>query len=257
MCFSPFARHYLKIDCVSLTCSIVCEVMALVSDLTAFPFSAEAVRQRARQRLSGHVPAMLPSRGDYDLNPELIESAREEAPKLRPAAVLIPVLDRGDEARLLFTQRTAHLSAHAGQISFPGGKIDPGDEDARNAALREAREEVGLQSHHVEVIGQLDSYQTGTGFHIHPILGIVSGEAEFQRNENEVSEYFEVPLRHLMTIDNFEKHDRVWRGRPRKFYAISYETRFIWGATAGILRNLFERLYSEERLTSDGAGCPT
>lgn len=208
-------------------------------------FSADDVRSRADTRLVEREPGILPRRGDYDLNPELLPDARKAVSTLTPAAVLIPVVERAGEARLVFTQRTTDLPAHAGQVSFPGGKVDESDLNPVDAALREAEEEIGLAREFVDVIGELDSYQTGTGFHIHTVIGVVSGEARFTRNEREVSEVFDVPLRYLMAPSNFQQHKKFWRGKDRAFYAISYEERYIWGATAGIVRNFYERLYSE------------
>lgn len=195
-------------------------------------------------RLADYEPGILPRRGDYDLNPELMSEALRAAANLTPAAVLIPVIDRGDEASVLFTQRTEALPSHAGQVSFPGGKIDEGDDGPYGAALREAHEEIGLESGFVEILGELDSYQTGTGFHIHPVVAIVAGDAPLVPNEQEVADVFEVPLRYVMEPANHQEHKVFWQGKDRHFYAISYGDRYIWGATAGILRNLYERLYS-------------
>lgn len=208
-------------------------------------FSADDVRNRADGLLAGRSPGVLPRRGDYDLNPELLPEAKKAIPSLTPAAVLIPVIDRGDEARVLFTQRSSALPAHAGQVSFPGGKVDRQDGSAVEAALREAEEEIGLAREFVDVVGELDSYQTGTGFHIHTVIGIVAGDAPITCNEREVTDVFDVPLSFLMTPNNIHKHKKMWRGKDRSFYAISYEDRYIWGATAGIVRNLYERLYAE------------
>lgn len=161
-------------------------------------------------------------------------------PRETPAAVLIAAVPR-DEIMLLFTQRTDHLPAHAGQIAFPGGKTEKSDLSPLATALREAQEEIGMDPALVEPLGLLDSYRTGTGFRITPVVALVDPGFRLTLNRDEVADAFEVPLRFLMDAGNHHLHVRTIAGRERRFYAMPYEERFIWGATAGILRNMHER----------------
>lgn len=220
-------------------------IMTLRPSNTVDPFNATGLRALAQRTLHRHpldLPADTPiaaGPSDFELDPEAVA---EFAPKLaqRPAAVLVPVIAR-TELTLLFTLRTDHLQTHAGQISFPGGKIDSG-EDALNAALREAEEEIGLARAHVEPIGYLDSYRTGTGYRITPVVALVRPEFSISHNAGEVAETFEVPLAFLLDERNFRTDTRIIGGRERSFYAIPYGRRYIWGATAGILKNMHKRL---------------
>ncbi len=202
---------------------------------------------RARARLNLEVPPALTNptaqgvrRGDLDLDPVLWERAGVSA--TRPASVLVPVVDRS-EPMVLLTQRTAELASHAGQVAFPGGKIDPGDDSPMAAALREASEEVGLDPVLVEPIGYLDLYLTFSGFRILPTLARVKPDFALALNPREVTETFEVPLGFLMDPKNHERKTRNWKGIEREYYAMPYNNRYIWGITAGILRNLYERVY--------------
>jgi 8-oxo-dGTP pyrophosphatase MutT (NUDIX family) len=168
----------------------------------------------------------------------------ERAPdrQLVPAAVLVPLVSRPDGLTVLLTQRTAHLSNHAGQVSFPGGRIEEHDCDPVAAALRETEEEIGLPASSVELLGWLDDYVTGTGFRIHPVVGLVEPPLTLSPDPFEVAEVFEVPLDFVLDPANHQRHVRMFEGRKRPYYAIPYEGRFIWGATAGMLINLFEVL---------------
>lgn len=182
---------------------------------------------------------MRAERGDHDLNPD----TRPEG-LLKPAAVLVPVVTRVDLSVVL-TRRTDHLAHHPGQISFPGGHVDSDDATVEDAALREAEEEVGLPTDQVTVLGTLNPYITRTGFDITPVVGLVDPAFEPRPDPHEVAEVFEVPLAFLMDPANRERHTRAFEGRERHFFAFSYGEYFIWGATAGMLVNLYEHLSGE------------
>jgi 8-oxo-dGTP pyrophosphatase MutT (NUDIX family) len=191
---------------------------------TADPEEAAAIRRALR--------------GDHDLNPGTTPPSRE----LRPAAVLVPLVDRPEGLTVLLTQRTAHLSAHAGQIAFPGGRIEAGDRDADAAALRETEEEIGLPPDYVTVIGRLDTYVTGTGFEITPIVGLVRVPFPLRIDPFEVAEAFEVPLDFVLDPANHRRTERIVERGKRVFFVLPFEDRNIWGATAGMLVNLAEVL---------------
>lgn len=146
------------------------------------------------------------------------------------------------EPTVILTRRTAHLRTHAGQIAFPGGRIDAEDGGPVPAALREAEEEIGLQRSMVKIVGQSDPYETGTGFRIAPVVGLVPPDLSLRLSRHEVAEVFEAPLAHLMDSRQHQLREAEWRGRRRQFYVIEWEGREIWGATAGILVNLAARL---------------
>ncbi len=187
---------------------------------------------------AGTAPTILPRRGDDDLNPDM----QPAAARLIPAAVLVGLVERPQGLQILLTKRTPHLTDHAGQISFPGGRVDPQDADAAAAALREAEEEVGLPRGQVEMIGQLDTYVTRTGFEVTPCVGFVAPPAAYRPDPFEVAEVFEVPLGFFLDPASRKLESRVFQGRERFFYAFPWGEYYIWGATAGMLNNLVEVL---------------
>ena len=199
----------------------------------------------ARRRLTLEVPPALndltaeAKRGDLDLDPMTWERAGVKA--TRPAAVLIPVIDR-PEPTVLLTLRT-ELPSHPGQIAFPGGKIEPHDLTPADAAIREADEEIGLARTLIEPIGYLDLYLTFSGFRILPTVARVERDYSLILNADEVADAFEVPLAFLMEPANHQRKTRDWKGIKRAYYAMPFGERYIWGVTAGILRNLYERIY--------------
>ncbi len=163
---------------------------------------------------------------------------------LVPAAVLVPLVAHPGGMTVLLTQRTAHLSHHAGQVSFPGGRIEEADDDPLAAALRETEEEIGLAPERVDILGWLDDYVTGTGFRITPAVGLIRPPFALTPDPFEVAEVFEVPLDFILDSANHKRHTRLVEGRERRYHAIPYGERYIWGATAGMLINLFEILRS-------------
>jgi len=201
---------------------------------------------RAQERLTFDVPAgfadpnVIPRHDQQDADPAVVAAIAGVRPSL--AAVLVPIIER-DEPSVLLTQRTAHLADHAGQISFPGGKIDASDESPVAVALREAEEEIALPRRFVEPIGYLDVHMTPFGHRILPVLARVRPGFTVRFNKGEVDDAFEVPLAFLMTPQNHKRESRNWNGLTIRLYAMPFGGRNIWGATAGILRNLYERVY--------------
>ena len=206
---------------------------------------AETVLARFRNRgapgrrssaRAGHTDS--PLRGDHDLNPELYDPGQS----LRRAAVLVPLVEQGGELTLLLTKRSPSLADHAGQISFPGGRIESSDKSVAAAALREAQEEVGLDPESVRLIGELDTYLVRTGYQVFPQVGLVQGPLQLVPDESEVEEAFEVPLGFFLRPGAKQRHSRMFRGKERHFFAYPYGDYYIWGATAGMIGNLVEIL---------------
>jgi len=201
---------------------------------------------RAQERLTFDVPVgfadpnVIPRHDQQDAEPAVVAALAAVRP-VRLAAVLVPIIER-DEPSVLFTQRTAHLTDHAGQISFPGGKIDVSDESPAAAALREAEEEIALPRRFVQPIGYLDVHMTPFGHRIVPVLARVRPAFALRFNKGEVDDAFEVPLAFLMTPENHKRESRTWNGLTISLYAMPFGERNIWGATAAIIRNLYERV---------------
>lgn len=183
----------------------------------------------------------LPEGGDWDF---LDDSARAN---LRDAGVLIGVVDRGEnDLNVILTQRPKTMAKHPGQVAFPGGKVDPIDEGPVQAALREAHEEVGLHPNMVNVLGQADIYVTGTGFRITPVIGLLPSEFQPVPDPYEVDHVFETPMSFLMNPDNHERKQTFWNGMERRYFEMPHNGNRIWGVTAGVIRNLYKRLYDED-----------
>ncbi|MFP7569368.1 CoA pyrophosphatase [Marivita sp. S2033] len=176
---------------------------------------------------------------DFDLNPDVVLPAGR---KLRPAGVLVPVMAGVHGAKVLLTVRSSRLKHHPGQIAFPGGKQDEGDADVIAAALREAREEVGLEPHNVQVLGTLPAHETVTGFLVTPVIGWIENPFDIVPEPGEVAEVFQVPLAHVTASSCFNVQSRRWRGTRRHYYTVPFGPYYIWGATARILRGLAQQL---------------
>lgn len=193
-----------------------------------------------RPRLLAEPPflPLAPKRSDFDLNPGMRPVGERV---LKPAAVLLPIVRRA-EPTVLFTRRTPHLARHAGQVSFPGGRVHDDDLSLVETALRETAEETGITANFVSVAGFLEPYETGTGYAILPVVGLLGEEFPLLPNPEEVAEIFEVPLGFLLDPANLERHAADWQGRRRAYYAFTYGRHYIWGATAAILVDLIERI---------------
>jgi len=192
------------------------------------PHSSDPARAAAR-----------PAHSDFDLNPHFRPA---DPGTLKPAAVLVPLLERPDDYTVLLTRRADHLPSHAGQVSFPGGRVQAEDESLIATALRETEEEVGIPPQLVEVAGLLDPYETVTAYSVLPVVGYIRQDIVPRIDTSEVAEAFEVPLSHLMDPKNHERHSRDWQGQTRHFYVIPYKRHYIWGATAAMLVNMARRL---------------
>ena len=190
-------------------------------------------------RLQRALQAPAGGSSDFDLNPGVRPPAGRVS---RPASVLVPLVERGAGLNLLLTRRAALLRHHPGQIAFPGGKQDPGDGSALGAALREAREEIGLAPEQVEILGHFDRHETVTHFTITPFVGLLDAGFVPVADRREVDEIFEVPLAFVLDPGNFQIHGRRWQGAWRRYYALPYGPHYIWGATARMLRTLSDRM---------------
>ena len=191
------------------------------------------VRERSTRLASGLPVTALPVDSDFQMN-----GIVPTQDKYRAASVLVPIVNRTPEITILLTQRTEDMPSHAGQVAFPGGRRQENDADAVATALRETEEEVGLDRKFVDVIGSYDLYRTGTGYEITPVVGIVTPGFTTRADPREVADVFEVPLDHFLDAGNHRIDSRMAQGRERRFYAMPYGQRYIWGATAGMLKNL-------------------
>ena len=197
--------------------------------MTDFTQNTDIFSRLAQERLSGAVT-------------ELADDDRWKGKATRAAAVLVPIVSRLEGLTVLLTKRSDELPSHAGQVSFPGGKIDAGDGSPLAAALRETHEETGIEPAFVTPVGYLNTFATGTGFSVVPVVGLLSNGFELVPEPGEVSEIFEVPLAFLMNPANHQRRQGNWRGQVWEYHAIPYQNRDIWGATAGILVDLFQRM---------------
>jgi 8-oxo-dGTP pyrophosphatase MutT (NUDIX family) len=225
--------------------------MDMPTDNAADPYTEAGFRTRATRTLLAEPSQAIfdPRSGralgpsDWDLDPEFMQDLAVMAPP-RPAAVLVPIVLH-ETLTVMLTERSHDMPSHPGQISFPGGKMEAYDATPIDCALREAREEIGLAAEFVEPLGYLDSYRTGTGFQISPVVALVRPGFTTVIDPREVLDVFEVPLAFLMDEANHQKHARPWRGRQRSYYAMPYQGRYIWGATAGMLKNLHQKLFQQ------------
>jgi 8-oxo-dGTP pyrophosphatase MutT (NUDIX family) len=208
------------------------------------PFSLDTILKQAETRLYTE-PRLAPEDRRFgDLVTAGMNPDAETLAAAKPAAVLIGLVPRTEGISILFAERAGHLRQHSGQIAFPGGKIDPEDDGPLAAALREAEEEIGLTAAKVQPLGFLAPYFSSTGYRITPVVGIVDPSAEMTPNPDEVASVFEVPYAFLMDPANHQMHEREFRGQMRRYFAMPFGERYIWGVTAGILRMLWMRLHA-------------
>lgn len=210
-------------------------------DLVSRRLAGVPTRDDLARRLADHPPL------EQLMTADERERQHENALKpLKPAAVLLLVVNHRADPAVVFTQRTAHLADHAGQISFPGGRVDPGDETPEGTALREAREEIGLAPEAVQILGRLPDYRTSTGFRVTPVVGWAEPPLAYQPDPHEVADVFEVPLAFLLDARNHRYESAFYKGRLRNYWAMPFGERFIWGATAGMLVT-FQRIVTGSR----------
>jgi len=179
---------------------------------------------------------------DVEADPGFVRYVHPPERTVVQAAVLVPLINRANGVTVMLTQRTAHLNDHAGQISFPGGRVEEDDADRIQTALRETEEETGLAREAVEVIGRLPDFDIPSGFRVTPIVGWIEPPVDFNPDPFEVAEVFEVPLHHFLDPANHERRSDDINGRRRNYYAMPYQNRLIWGATAGMLFSLYQSL---------------
>jgi len=212
--------------------------------MRALDLTAEEFARLATERLRSEPPAIgdliARPRGDHDMQPQPVPLPDEKAAV--PAAVLIGIVPRPDGPTVLLTQRAATLRSHSAQVAFPGGRVDAVDGSPVVTALRETEEEIGLSRERIRTLGFLDAYLTGTGYRIVPVVALVEPPFSLTLNAHEVDEAFETPLSFLLDPANHLREGREWKGLYRTYYAMPFGDRYIWGATAGMIRNLYERL---------------
>lgn len=217
--------------------------------MTLTPIREVFAALTAGRPLDGGAPHLAVERGDHDLNPGM-----EPPDRLRSAAVLVPIVGRPTGATVLLTRRADHLPVHAGQVSFPGGRVEDEDVDSVDTALRETEEEIGLHRSHIDIVGRLDTYKTRTGFEITPVVGLIEPPIATVPDPSEVAEVFEVPLAFVLDRANHERRSREWQNRLRHFYVLPYADYYIWGATAGMLVNLADVLAPRYPAATDRTG---
>jgi len=212
--------------------------------MRALNLTADEFATLARERLRPEPPALgdviSRPRGDHELQPQPMVPPDERGAV--PAAVLIGIVPRPDGPTVLLTQRAAALRSHSAQVAFPGGRVDAVDGSPVVTALRETEEEIGLPRERIRTLGFLDAYLTGTGYRIVPVVALVEPPFSLTLNPHEVDEAFETPLSFLLDPANHRREGREWKGLYRTYYAMPFGDRYIWGATAGMIRNLYERL---------------